>query len=305
VATSAVTRFLQVDVATVRALLATQFPRWSELAIGPVASAGTDNALFRLGDDKVARLPRIDWATAQIDKEHRWLPILAPKLPLAIPAPLVRGAPGAGYPWRWAVHRWLDGRDATAEPLGDLRAVATQLAEFIRALQNIDTAAGPAAGAHNFYRGVPLARRDPFVRKALAQLAGTIDTELASVTWNRAVKVPEWQARPVWIHGDIDPRNLLVVDGRISAVIDFGGLGVGDPACDLIVAWNLLDAESRQQFRQALQVDDATWARGRGWALSIALIQLPYYSDTNPTLVEISRRTIDAVLGDEPQAFLS
>jgi len=289
---------VNVDVATVRALLAAQFPRWSQLAIEPVASAGTDNALFRLGDDKVVRLPRVDRATAQVDKEHRWLPILAPQLPLAIPAPLARGEPGAGYPWRWAVHRWLAGRDATVAPIDDPPRTAAELADFITALHRVDPAGGPAAGAHNFYRGVPLARRDPFVRQALAQLASMIDTDGAAAAWDQALAEPTWHAPPVWIHGDIDPRNLLVVDGRVSAVIDFGGLGVGDPACDLIVAWNLFDTDARECLREALRVDDATWARGRGWALSIALIQLPYYHDTNPSLVAISRRTIDAVLGD-------
>jgi aminoglycoside phosphotransferase (APT) family kinase protein len=289
-------KYLNVDVATVRALLATQFPEWSKLPLEPVRSAGTDNALFRLGADKAVRLPRVDWAVPQIDKEQRWLPVLAPQLPLAIPLPLARGAPGADYPWPWSVQSWLEGHDATVAPLGDLRTAAATLADFIAALHRIDTAGGPRAGPHNFHRGVPLGHRDSYVRQALTQLAGAIDTERATAIWNEALAAPEWHGSPVWIHGDIDARNLLVLDGNISAVIDFGGLGVGDPACDLSVAWNLLDAEAREGIRAALGVDDATWIRGRGWALSIALIQLPYYLATNPTLVAIARRTIDAVL---------
>jgi aminoglycoside phosphotransferase (APT) family kinase protein len=288
-----------VDLDTVRALLAEQFPQWSDLELRAVASAGTDNAIFRLGDDKAVRLPYAERASAQVEKEHRWLPLLARRLPLAIPKPLALGRPGAGFPWHWAVHCWLDGQDASASPIGDLRAAARTLAAFVAALQRIDSTGGPAAGAHNFYRGVPLAQRDRFVRDALARLGDSIDVAAALDAWETALRAPPGRAAPVWIHGDIDARNLLVTDGRICAVIDFGGLAVADPACDLIVAWNCLDATSRDVFRTTLDADPATWARGRGWALSIALIQLPYYLHSNPTLAGIARRTIDAVLDDD------
>jgi aminoglycoside phosphotransferase (APT) family kinase protein len=289
---------VDTDVSLVGRLLAAQFPRWADLAIEPVPSAGTDNALYRLGDDMAVRLPRIPAATGQVDKEHRWLPRLAPHLPLAIPVPLAKGTPGEGYPWRWSVYQWLDGEPATMERLADARQAATELAQFIAALQRIDPTGGPSPGPHNFSRGVPLAMRDAPTRAAIASLNGVLDLDAVTAAWGAALQAPAWRRPPVWIHGDLQSGNLVAVQGRLSAVIDFGGLGVGDPACDLIVAWNLLSAETRDVFRAALRVDDATWARGRGWALSVGLIALPYYQITNPVLAGISRRTIEEVLAD-------
>jgi aminoglycoside phosphotransferase (APT) family kinase protein len=277
-------------------LLASQFPQWSKLPITPVESAGTDNALYRLGDDRVVRLPRTPSATAQVENEHRWLPKFAPHLPLTIPAPIAMGKPGAGYDWNWSVYRWVRGVNATAENLSDLKASATRLAEFMIALQNIDPGGGPPAGAHGSSRGVPLAMRDAETRAAIKAVDGMVDTEAVTRAWEAALRVPEMKGRPVWIHGDLQSGNLLAEDGRLSAVIDFGCLCVGDPACDLQVAWNLFDREARYVFRSALDVDDATWARGRGWALSIGLIALPYYNQTNPVLAAISRHAIAEVL---------
>jgi aminoglycoside phosphotransferase (APT) family kinase protein len=279
------------DTALVGRLIAAQFPQWAGLPIAPVPSAGTDNALYRLGDDLAVRLPRIAGATGQIAKEQRWLPHLAPHLPLAIPAPLAVGAPGAGYPWPWAVYRWLDGENATFDRLADPGAAALALAEFIAALRQIDPTDGPASS-----RGGPLAPRDGAVRAALAASGGLFDTAAALVAWEAALRAPEWDGPPVWSHGDIQSGNLLARGGAVSAVIDWGCLGIGDPACDLMVAWNLFTPPIRAAFRAALAPDDATWARGRGWALSCAIIALPYYIDTNPGLVAISRHSIDAVL---------
>jgi aminoglycoside phosphotransferase (APT) family kinase protein len=289
---------VDTDISLVGRLLAGQFPQWAHLPLEPVPSAGTDNALYRLGDDMAVRLPRIHWATEQVDKEHRWLPRLAPLLPLAIPVPLAKGTPGEGYPWHWSVYRWLDGENATPERIADPCQAATELAHFIAALQRIDPAGGPPPGPHNFSRGVPLAMRDPPTRAAIATLHDTLDVGAVTAAWEAALQAPAWRRPPVWIHGDLQSGNLLAVQGRLSAVIDFGGLGVGDPACDLIVAWNLLSGESRDVFRAALPVDEATWARGRGWALSVGLIALPYYQTTNPVLAGIARRAIDEVLAD-------
>jgi aminoglycoside phosphotransferase (APT) family kinase protein len=244
------------------------------------------------------RLPRIHWATEQVNKEHRWLPTLAPLLPLAIPVPLAKGTPGEGYPWHWSIYRWLDGENATIERIADPRQAATELAHFIAALQRIDPTGGPPPGPHNSSRGVPLATRDSHTRTAIEALQGIIDADAATAAWEAALQAPVWPGPPVWIHGDLQSGNLLAVEGRLSAVIDFGCLGVGDPACDLIVAWNLLSAETREVFRAALAVDDATWARGRGWALSVGLIALPYYQSTNPVLAGISRYAIDEALAD-------
>jgi aminoglycoside phosphotransferase (APT) family kinase protein len=289
---------VDTDVSLVGRLLAAQFPQWADLPIEPVHSAGTDNAIYRLGDDMAVRLPRIHWATEQVDKEQRWLPRLAPLLPLAIPLPLAKGTPGEGYPWHWSVYRWLEGENATIERIADPRQAATELAQFIAALQRIDPAGGPPPGPDNSDRGEPLAMRDAETRAAIASLDGMLDTGAVTAVWEAALQAPAWHGPPVWIHGDLQSGNLLAVQGRLSAVIDFGCLGVGDPACDLQVAWNLLSAETRDVFRAALPVDDATWARGRGWALSVGLIALPYYQSTNPVLAGINRRAIDEALAD-------
>jgi aminoglycoside phosphotransferase (APT) family kinase protein len=285
------------DASLVGRLIEAQFPRWADLPIEPVRDRGTDNALYRLGDELVVRLPRISQATLALDKESRWLPRLAPLLPLAVPIPLAKGVPTDGYPWDWSVYRWLDGEAATVEPIADLVQAASDLARFIAALQRVDSADGPPPGEHNGFRGEPLAARDKGVRTAIAALADEIDVGAVTAVWEAALREPVWHRPPVWIHGDLDARNLLVVEGRISAVIDFGCLGVGDPACDVMVAWKVLSGDSRETFRAALSVDDATWVRSRGWALSQALGALSYYTlETNALLVGEARRWLAEVL---------
>jgi aminoglycoside phosphotransferase (APT) family kinase protein len=289
---------IETSVSLVARLLTTQFPQWADLPVAPVPSAGTDNALYRLGADMLVRLPRIHWAIEQVDKEHQWLPRLAPFLPLAIPAPLAKGQPGEGYPWHWSVYRRLEGENATTARIADQRQTATDLAQFIAALQRIDATGGPPPGSHNSYRGEPLVMRDTRTRDAIATLRGALDADAVTAVWDSAVEAPAWQGTPVWLHGDLQSGNLLAAQGRLSAVIDFGCLGVGDPACDVMAAWIYLSAETRDVFREALQVDNATWARGRGWALSVGLIALPYYQDTNPALAGIARRAIREALAD-------
>jgi len=289
---------VDTDASLVGRLLAAQFPQWADHSIEPVQSAGTDNALYRLGDDMVVRLPRIQWATGQVDKEHQWLPRLAPCLPLAIPIPLAKGQPGEGYPWHWSVYRWLEGENATIERIADPRQAAIDLAQFIAALQRIDATGGPLPGPYNSYRGEPLAMRDTRTRDVIAALQGALDTDAVTAVWDAAIKAPAWRGPPVWLHGDLQSGNLLAVEGRLSAVIDFGCLGVGDPAYDVMAAWLYLSAETRAVFRAALSVDDATWVRGRGLALSVGLIALPYYQRTNPVLAGIARRAIDEALAD-------
>jgi aminoglycoside phosphotransferase (APT) family kinase protein len=284
---------LHTDVALVRRLLADQFPQWGELPLERVSSSGTDNALYRLGSDLVVRLPRIDWAAGSLDKEFEWLPRLAPLLTVAISVPLVRGAPAAGYPWEWSVWPWLEGENPSVGGIPDPEGLAREVAAFVTALHAVDPEGGPPAR-----RGVPLAQRDRDTRKAIAELEGMIDTKAVTAVWEAALETTAWAGAPVWIHGDISPGNLLLRDGRLAAVIDFAGIGIGDPACDLIVAWNLLAAEVRDVFRTELGVDDATWHRGRGWALSVALIQLPYYKQTNPALAANARHVIREVLAE-------
>jgi aminoglycoside phosphotransferase (APT) family kinase protein len=291
---------VDTSVSLVRRLLVSQFPQWADLPIEPVPSAGTDNAIYRLGAGMVVRLPRRAAAAAPLQKELRWLPKLAPHLPLPVPIPLATGSAGAGYPWRWSVYPWLGGEAATFDRLADPCAAAVDLARFVVALRGIDPTGGPLPGPHNYFRGVPLAMRDAPTRSAIAALHqhGILDVAAVTATWETALRAPTVQGPPVWIHGDLSPGNLLAVHGRLRAVIDFGCLGVGDPACDLMVAWTLFSGESRAAFRAALGVDDATWARGRGWALSWALIFIPYYLHTNPVGVAIARRTIAEVLAE-------
>ena len=284
---------VETDEALVGRLLAAQFPRWADLPIQPVSSTGTDNALYRLGDEMLVRLPRIHWAVGNVEKEYHWLPKLAPHLPLAVPVPLAKGEPGAGYPWPWAVYRWLAGEHTTIDSIAHPQQAALDLAGFITALQQIDATDGPPGG-----RGKPLALRDEETRKAIVALHSMIDTHAATAAWEAALQATAWDRAPVWFHGDLLPGNLLFQQGRLSAIIDFGTLGVGDPACDLMVAWNTLPAESRSVFRDALGVDDATWARGRGWALWQALVFIPYYRHTNPVGVAYAQRTLEEVLAD-------
>jgi aminoglycoside phosphotransferase (APT) family kinase protein len=286
------------DAALVRRLVADQFPRWVALPLAPVESTGTDNAIYRLGSEMLVRLPRIERAEVQLKKEQRWLPSLAPHLPVTIPRPLGEGVPAEGYPWSWSIYQWLDGDVVSLDRMADPCQVATSVAEFVVALRRIDPAGGPPPGPHNFGRGVPLAQRDAATRKAIQELSGLVDTDAVTAMWEEAMRVPEWTDPPVWIHGDLQATNLLLSNGQLSGVIDFGGLGVGDPACDLIVAWNLFFGASREAFREAVAVDPDTWARGRGWALSVALIQLPYYLHTNPPVAANARQVIDEVLGE-------
>jgi aminoglycoside phosphotransferase (APT) family kinase protein len=284
---------IHTDVALVRRLLAAQFPQWADLALRRVASAGTDNALYRLGDDLVVRLPRIHWALGAVDKELRWLPMLAPLLPVAIPVPLAKGMPAEGYPWEWGVYPWLKGENPIIDRIAEPDALARDVVQFVRALQRIDGAGGPPSS-----RGVPLVTRDEPTRAAIAELQGMIDTDAATAAWDAALRIPDWSGPDLWLHGDLLPGNLLLQGGRLTGVIDFGVMGVGDPACDLIVAWGVLPRESRQIFRAELGADDATWARGRGWALSVAVIALPYYKDTNPVLAATARQLIREVLAE-------
>lgn len=288
---------MNIDIALVSRLVAAQFPQWADLPIKPVEAGGWDNRTFHLGEEMTVRLPSAAQYALQVEKEHRWLPKLAPLLPLPIPVPLAKGAPDDGYPWQWSVYRWIEGETATAERIADLRRFATSLAQFLTALQQIDSSGGPPPGRHNFFRGGPLKVYDAETRQALATLRGRIDAGAASEVWQTALETT-WQGSPVWFHGDIAWGNLLVKEGRLSAVIDFGTSGVGDPSCDLAIAWTLFGGESRDAFREALRLDHAAWARGRGWTLWKALITLAEHIDINPSEAGIARRVIDEVLAD-------
>lgn len=290
-----------IDTALVRRLVAGQFPQWADLPVRPVVPGGWDNRTFHLGETMTVRLPSAASYALQVEKEHRWLPRFAPLLPLPIPAPLARGRPADGYPWPWSIYKWLDGEPAAIDRIDDLSAFAEAVAGFLAALQRIDPAGGPGPGPHNFFRGGPLAVYDGQTREALAMLDGKIDTRAARAVWEAALAAT-WHGAPVWLHGDIAWGNLLVERGRLCAVIDFGTSGVGDPSCDLAIAWTLFSGESRATFRAGLDLDEATWARGRGWTLWKALITVSGLIDPGPAEVEKSRRVIDEVLADHAAA---
>jgi aminoglycoside phosphotransferase (APT) family kinase protein len=286
---------LPTDARLAGRLIAGQFPHWADLPIEPVPSAGTVNALYRLGDDMVVRLPRIHGAAGGEDQDFQWLPRLAPLLPVAIPVPLAKGMPAEGYPWEWGVYTWLVGENPTVGAVvADPSSLTRDAVQFVDALHRVDLADGPPTG-----RGASLEGRDESARSALVALEGMIDTDAATAAWDEALGTPEWSGPPVWIHGDLLPGNLLLEGGRLTGVIDWGLLGMGDPACDMIIAWSLLPVEARNVFRAALDIDDATWARGRGWALSVALIALPYYKDTNPVFADVARHLIREVLAEQ------
>ncbi|WP_367129763.1 aminoglycoside phosphotransferase family protein [Saccharothrix sp. HUAS TT1] len=288
-----------IDAALVGRLVASQFPRWRGLPVTPVEVDGWDNRTYRLGDHLSVRLPTAEGYAPAVAKEHRWLPVLAPRLPVPVPVSLALGVPAEGYPFHWSVRRWLDGRTATPGRVGDLTAFARSIAAFVLALQRVDATGGPAAGAHSFYRGAPPAHYDDGTRRALAALEGRIGTARAAAVWEDALSAPAWSGPPVWFHGDIAHGNLLVDGGELAAVIDFGTSGVGDPACDLVIAYTMFDADSREAFRDALGLDGATWARARGWALWKALITLAGTDDEARAAEQ--RHVIGEVLADAEQ----
>lgn len=279
-------------------LLAAQFPRWAHLPLRPLLPGGSDHVIFRLGDAMTVRLPRGDWAAGQAEKEHLWLPRLAPHLPLAVPAPLEVGEPAFGYPWHWSVSRWLDGETPAHGSLADPAEAAADIAAFLRALQSL---ALPSEGAYGLLSpAVPLRERDRTTRAAIAtvEAAGAFDARALTAVWEAALEAGERSGPPVWFHGDMHNGNLLTRAGQLSAVLDFGGLGVGDPACDLVIAWTLLDPGPRAAFREALGVDDAAWARGRGWALTTGLNAYTTYAATNPLVARNTTRQITEALAD-------
>ncbi len=260
-----------IDADLVRRLIAQQFPQWADLPVTPVKIDGWDNRTYRLGSGLTARLPTHSSYVEAVDKEHQWLPVLGPQLPVEIPEAVAKGAPGEGYPYPWAIRRWIPGATASVETIADLDEFARSIAAFILALQGIDATGGPLAGAHSFHRGAPPEYYHDETLEALAVLKGRIDTDLAREVWDAALAT-SWDRPPVWFHGDIANGNLLVQDGHLSAVIDFGTSGVGDPACDLVIAYTFFSGSSRAAFRDAVGQDPDTWARARGWALWKALI---------------------------------
>jgi aminoglycoside phosphotransferase (APT) family kinase protein len=295
------TRVPEIDAGLARRLVAAQFPQWAGLPVRPVAAGGWDNRTFRLGDDMSLRLPSAQRYVEAVDKEQRWLPHLAPCLPLPVPVPLARGEPGEGYPFPWSVLRWIDGDPARPDRIGDPAEFARALAAFLIALRGIDAGGGPRAGAHSFHRGAPPAFYDGETRAAIAALGASVPAAAATAAWEAALAAA-YDGPPVWFHGDVAMGNLLVdADGRLSAVIDFGTSGVGDPACDLTIAWTLFSGAGREAFRAAIPADAAMWARARGWALWKALITIAGGDRGDPDVVA-SWPVLEAVLAEATDA---
>lgn len=283
---------VSIDAGLVRRLVAAQFPGLANLPVSAVRSTGTVNVIYRLGDQLCARLPRMQRYADDLEDECRWLPWLAPRLPLRVPEPVATGHPAGGYPFPWAIYRWIAGQPYADELVGDEREAAKDLARFVTALRTADPAGAPRAGRW------PLRELDADTRTAIESSRGVIDADEAIAAWGSALQAPAWEGAPVWIHADLLRPNLLVDGGRLCAVIDFGSAGAGDPAADVIAAWSVFGPAGRETFRTALGVDDGTWNRARGFALHQAALIIPYYPETNPGFVALAKRTVEQVIAD-------
>lgn len=290
----------EVNATIVQSLLKKQCPQWADLELNAILSSGTDNTLFHLGDKYVVRMPRIEWSPGSvsngINKEYLWVPQLAKHLKTPISEPVFKGTPSEAYPWPWSITQWNDGHNPGFEEDNEYNKLAVDLAYFLNELHSIKLPEGGPLSR----RGVPLKELDSETKDALKALENDMDTTPLTLLWEKLSPTPHWDKSPVWMHGDLLPGNILIENNRLSAVIDFADVGLGDPACDLIVAWSLLNANSRAIFRKHLiHIDEHTWQRGKGWALSIALIILPYYKNTNPILTSVARRIIKQLLVSE------
>ncbi|MDD9899382.1 MAG: aminoglycoside phosphotransferase family protein [Alphaproteobacteria bacterium] len=278
-------------------LVAEQFPQWADLPIRPVRRGGVNNQTFHLGQDKLIRMPRAERYAAQVNIEQEWLPVLAQSLSCPIPEPLGMGKPSQGYPWHWSIYKWIEGENADTlkEPYQEQFAIDS--AQFLNALYKVDATKGPLAGGQNFYRGASPAIYDKETRNAVARLKGVVDSRAAIKVWEKAL-ASKWERPPVWVHGDFSSGNILVKEEKLAAVIDFGCAAVGDPACDLVIAWTFLTDAHRDTFKSHVQMDADTWARARGWCLWKALITLAKLQDKNDAKAAEQHRIINAVLCD-------
>lgn len=285
----------EVDITPelVKDLLSTQFPEWANLPLQRMYPEGTDNAMYKLGNDKLVRLPRTEGSSSNIEKELNWLPRLRPQLPIPIPNIMGKGMPNTTYPFPWLVCEWLDGSNPDKEGMIDERKAAADMGAFVNAMQNTKPDNGPKCR-----RGKPLSTLDKEVKQSIPLLNELYNTELLNDLWQSALKASNWEKDPVWIHGDLHAGNLLAKNRKLVGVVDFGLAGIGDPACDMMVAWTLLSRNSREMFRSIVQPDDNTWCRGRGWALFLGIVGYPYYRVTNPLFANIAKRALDQVIAD-------
>jgi aminoglycoside phosphotransferase (APT) family kinase protein len=267
-----------------------QYPQWAELPLTRMRPGGSDHIIYRLGDAMTVRFPRHSGAVDQARLEARWLPRLAGHLPLAIPTPIAVGEPYADYPWHWAVHRWLDGSAVTTEEFADSTDAVSVLTDFLAALRSFPVVGGPPA------RPLPLPQRDAATRSNIEAVSADFDSDELTRTWEAGLNAAPWAGRPLWCHGDFHAGNLLATGHKITAVIDFGGLSVGDPANDLLMAFTLFTPALRQTFRRSLQVDEPTWLRARAWALTTGLTAYTAYAAIDPAIRKSTTRQIRAAI---------
>ncbi|WP_059173176.1 aminoglycoside phosphotransferase family protein [Bacillus sp. FJAT-27445] len=293
---------MKIDSALVAKLIEEQFPQWAHLDIKSVKVSGNDNRTFHLGNDMSVRLPSAPGYVPQVEKEQKWLPVLAKKLSLPIPIPVAKGTPNEDYPFPWSIYKWLDGETVTRENVIDLNQFAADLGGFLLELQSIDASDGPLAGVHNYYRGAHLSVYDNETRNAIRSNRDVFDEIYLIRLWELALD-SKWERKPVWLHGDIAPGNILVQNGKLSAVIDFGILGVGDPSCDAAMAWTFFDFESRRVFKNVVKMDEETWNRARGWALWKALITYDEYKDSDSTKSNEAYKVILTIIEDSETIF--
>lgn len=286
---------MMINSDLVARLINEQFPEWSHLYIKPVKNGGNDNRTFHLGDQMSVRLPSAAGYAPQVEKEQKWLPILAEKLSLPVSTPIAKGNPNKEYPWSWSIYKWLEGDPLTHNNIDNLNQLAKDLGSFLKELQSIDASGGPLAGKHNFYRGGSLSIYNKESRNAIENSSGTIDGGLLSEIWSLALD-SEWESEPVWVHGDIAPGNLLAKEGKLCSVIDFGIVGVGDPSCDAAIAWTFFDDTSRRVFKNEINLDEGTWNRARGWALWKALITYDSHKNFDKVRAEEASNTIWTII---------
>lgn len=282
-----------INANLVRELLTEQFPNWSKLDLQEILPKGTDNAMFKLASDKLVRLPRTKQSATNIEKELLWLPKFSSLLPIAIPTLLGSGSANKKYPLPWVIYNWLEGKSTDKEGDIDLGQAAVNLGNFVVAMQKIDPTNGPKCN-----RGQPLNKCNKGVLESIESLKGEYDTNLLTKIWESTLETPAWSGDPVWIHGDLHSGNILVKNKKITAIVDFGLAGIGDPAADMMLAWTVLDAENREIFRSIAKPDDHTWARGRGWAFALGALGYPYYRKSNPEFAHIAKRSLDEVIAD-------
>jgi aminoglycoside phosphotransferase (APT) family kinase protein len=286
---------LEINEPMVRRLIDEQFPQWRDMRLRAV-SWGTVNAVYRLGAELAVRLPRrAEWASG-LEQEVRWLPVLAPSLPVSIPEPVALGVPSGDYPVKWAVYRWLKGTPMLEAARVDETAIAEELAGFVAAMQRIKPPSDPPRSN----RSIPLAKHDVSMRASIPRLAAHgVDLAAVTAAWENALAAPSGLGSRVWLHGDLMPTNLLVRDdGGLAGVLDFGVCTTGDPACESLLAWMTLTRSSRAHYRGLVGIDGAAWSRARGWALLFAVMALPYYHRTFPAFAGVARRALAEVIAE-------